>query len=509
MLLQIIKKIKQIIIASGIMFILINIFSSQLFAAKPVTGIAGVTPGSLRVASIAGALESQIINVVNGTGIFSIINPNLLKDQLTRYKCTEEDCILAFAGAADVNLIIRADVEDKGNSIIFNIYSYSINAPYFGKIVYKYRAEIPVKGLSLSAQVYNYIAEEHAVNFTVGLLRRYRSQIFIKVNNNEPAIDQDYGPSGVYDLYRYENNPSSKDNIRIIKKIGRISLKKDKIDIISPGGFYLQDNDFIFAAYDKKADYMENFFYAGKREMVFGKKPMTDTSMLFFLTVPMSALMPVIAPLGYYRTGDFTGLSLWAVNSLPYLYIEYRGLNSRFGFSRKREFYKDDSPDHSRNATIRYRFGLYMLFCGGMPLVIDALTGNLLYLASGFQGVQPYIGNTPSAVYLSLISGGGGHFYKGHRLEGYMYFHAHNILLYMSLKEFASGSGASRNGHKKKAYAYLGGLGLLKAIEIAHVLFVKDNIRNGKLLEETGGFEPAVYGSDTGPSFGGQYVYRY
>ncbi len=142
-------------------------------------------------------------------------------------------------------------------------------------------------------------------------------------------------------------------------------------------------------------------------------------------------------------------------------------------------------------------------------MVIDAFAHNSLFLASGFQGIQPYVGHNQSAVYLSLISGGGGFFYKGRRLEGYSYFHLNNILLYMTIKEFTSAKGASKSEHKKKAYAYLGGFGLLKAIEITHVLLIKENIRNGTLLEETGGFEPVVYSFKSGPNFGGQYVYKF
>lgn len=493
-----IKKIFFLII--GFIFL-----SLPLYAAKPIVAVTGVKAGNIRLMSVSVLLETQLINSINSAGVFRILNPELLKDQLTRYKCTDEECVLAFARTAKINLIIRAEVEDKGNSIVYSIYAQGINAPYYGRIAYKYSAEIPLSGLSISTIEFKFISEEHAVYFVSGLLKNYKAQFFINANK----IDSEESVTGDFDLFRYDNIYSEKDDIASYNKIGRVNISNKEVMYVSQG-IALRDNDFIFITFNQKAEFIESVFYGRKREMVFENKPLTDTAIFFFSTVPASALMPVLAPLSHYKNGDYSGLSLWALNFLPYLYIEYKGLTNR------PDSYRNDRRDISAQTSANYRFGLYMLFCGGIPLVIDSFSNRMLYQAAGYIK-QPYIGNTMSAVYLSLISGGGGLFYRGYRLEGYLYFHLHNILLYMALKKLYpdenynhdTNSYVKENRDKKKAYAYLGALGVLKLIEITHVILVKDNIRNGRLLEESFGFGPAVYRDLNGISFGAQYTLRY
>jgi hypothetical protein len=495
-----------------IIFLIISLILSgrSLNAAKPIAAVAGVKAGSMKMMSVSSLLESQLVNIINSAGVFSILNPDLLKDQLNRYGCLDEECILAFARTAKINLIVRAYVEDKGNSIVYTIYGHGIDAPYFGKIIYKYSAEIPVAGLNISTIEYNYISEEHAAYFIAGLLKNYKAQIFVKTVKNTPVLDSDENINGTFDLYRYDKNYSGSDNILIFKNTGKVNIENNNINSLS-SAILIDDNDFIFLTFNNKAEFIEKYFYGRKREMVFDDKAFADTAILFFSTIPASALMPALAPLSYYRYGDYTGLSLWAINSMPYLYIEYKGLKNR------PDSYKDDKRDISRQNTANYYFGLYMLFCGGMPLIMDAFGNRMLYLAAAYQGKQPYMGNTASAIYLSLISGGGGMFYKGYRPEGYLYFHLHNILLYMALKEFsgaktynrATDSYINEGRNKKKAYTYLGALGILKAIEVTHIILVKDKIKNGNVLEESYGFEPAVYKDSLGLNFGAQYTVRY
>jgi hypothetical protein len=486
------------------------LLSLPLYAAKPIAAVVGVKAGSPRLLSVSTLLEGQLINIINSAGVFTILNPELLKNQLTRYDCLDEECVLAFARSAKINLIIRADIEDKGNSIIYNIFAQGIDAPYYGRILYKYRAEIPLAGLSVSTIEYNYISEEHASYFVSGLLKNFKAQLFVRIIKNT-LIESEEDINGAFDIYRYNNNYSDRDNVIAFDKIGKVEVVNKEVKAVYPEKILLKDNDFIFLTFSHKAEFIKKLYYGRKREIVFTEKPLTDTAILFFSTLPVSALMPLIAPLGHYKNGDFAGLSLWAINSLPYLYIEYKGLTNR------PDSYKDNRHDISRQNAADYRFGLYMLLCGGMPLVIDAFSNNMLYLASGYQGKQPYIGNTISAVYLSMISGGGGMFYKGYRLEGYLYFHLHNILLYMAIKEFSPDKTYDRNTNsyikksrnKKTAYTYLGALGVLKMIEFTHVILIKDNIRNGTVLEESYGFEPAVYRDAFGLNFGAQYTVRY
>jgi len=56
----------------------------------------------------------------------------------------------------------------------------------------------------------------------------------------------------------------------------------------------------------------------------------------------------------------------------------------------------------------------------------------------------------------------------------------------------------------------LGTLGLVKIIEITHVLLLKDNIRSGKIVEETFGFKPNIYFNiGNGAALSVEYTYRF
>ncbi len=101
------------------------------------------------------------------------------------------------------------------------------------------------------------------------------------------------------------------------------------------------------------------------------------------------------------------------------------------------------------------------------------------------------MGSGLTAAYLSLISGGGGHFYRGYRGWGYLYFHLNNALIYYTMREFssdmrydeASDSYQKDDINSRRAYMLLGALGVLKTVEILHAVLLKDRIRNG-IIEE-------------------------
>lgn len=508
LIIQFFKKQLAGITATGTFFLTV-FFSSTLYASKPLAAVIGVKPDSIRVLALSGIFEKQLINVINSTGIFDIINPDLLKEQLVKHGCMEEECILGFAKTAGINLLFRGFASDMGNSIKITFLAQSTDYPYFGKVVYKYSAIIPLSRLNLTSNEYKLICEEHAGFFISGCLREYKKQAFIKINkNNEPYVDSDFNINGIFNLYRFEEIPGPGENIRNAGIIGEINIKENKIEG-KLTAIPVRENDFIFISYEKKAEFLDQVYYGRKRELVFNNRS-SDTAVIFFSTVPLSVIMPVAAPLAYYRNSDFSGLSLWAINTLPYLYLEYDGLANR------PQTYKDNRRDIPGKSYARFKFGIYMALCGGIPLVIDAFANQMLYLAGSYDR-QPYIGNAASAIYLSLISGGGGLFYKGYRLQGYAYFHLHNILLYCFLKEMSAGkeynevtgSYSREKINKKKAYTYLGALTLLKIIEITHVSLIRDNIRNGMQLEDGYALEPAIYDNNNGINFGLQYTFRF
>ncbi len=486
------------------------LFSSSLYASKPLAGIVGFKAAKPMISSISNQVWTHVINIVDSTGIFSVVNPVLLEKELTKFDCLEEKCVLSFARTAGINLIIGGRLEERGNAIAIDLYSYGIDAPYFGRVIYKYVVEISKNEFYLSP---GQIIEEHAAYFVSGLLAKYKALAFLKKDADESfIIDTSEIVSGDYALYRYDNIKSVDDNLKIYNKIGTIHVANSRVKKIDVELSKLADGDFIFITYDNKATFLEEFYYGRKREIVFKGPSLKNDLFLLLSTVPASALMPIIAPIGHYRFGDFTGLSLWALSALPYLYLEYDGLKNRS------DTYREDRRDISGKSVTRFRFGLYMLFCGGMPLLVDVLAHRQLHLASNYQKAMSVMGNRISTVYLSLVSGGGGHFYKGHRYTGYLYFHLHNALVYSVIREFSPGETycIGTNSYKKdkinknRAYTYLGVFGFVKIIEISHALLVNDEIRNGMIKEESFSFEPDIMvDGENGLTIGARYTSRF
>ena len=474
-----------------ILISLIILSPSLLFASKPIVAVVGVNSVGLGALNINKQINDHLINIIDSTRIFSLVNPVVLQEQLSKYNCIEEKCLLSFADTAGIDLVISGNVDYAADSVILTLISYGMKAPYFGRAVYKYRTKIPVSGLNYAS---DRIMEEHAGVFISRLLSRYSSLTTVnKIGENNYAIDSDYFISGTYQIYRFNSKSQGVDKIKIYSKIGDVKLINNNVIRNVSDAAEIKDGDFILIKYTERAEFLSGLIYGRKREMVFEGTTAREDFLLFLTTPPASVLMPLVAPLAYYKYGDYSGLALWALNSSPYLFLEYQGLRYR------PKTYRDDKEDIPGRSAANYRFGIYMLVCGGMSLVVDSFAGSQLYLASNFQS-QPNMGNAFSAVFLSLISGGGGHFYRGYRFSGYIYFHLDNILLYSAIKEFspsekydsASGSYKKADINKKRGYSYIGILSIVKAVEITHALLRKDKISNGELLEEKFSFEPEL-----------------
>jgi hypothetical protein len=89
--------------------------------------------------------------------------------------------------------------------------------------------------------------------------------------------------------------------------------------------------------------------------------------------------------------------------------------------------------------------------------------------------------------------------------------------LYSVIREFSpsekydtnTGSYIKDDIDKKRAYSFLGIFGLVKAIEITHVLLRKDNINNGEILEETFSFLPdIVIDKNNDINIGAKFIFR-
>jgi hypothetical protein len=140
----------------------------------PLAGIAMITSNSPRTLAITTLMEDNLARIIESTGLFRPVNPALLGDELKKYGCVDERCLLGFAADAGMRLIIRGDFDDSSDFIILRLSAYGIGVPYQNKAVYSYTARIPMTG-KYGAAEYNSITEEHAARFVTKLLARYRS----------------------------------------------------------------------------------------------------------------------------------------------------------------------------------------------------------------------------------------------------------------------------------------------------------------------------------------------
>jgi hypothetical protein len=159
-----------------------------------------------------------------------------------------------------------------------------------------------------------------------------------------------------------------------------------------------------------------------------------------------------------------------------------------------------------------------MLLAGGMPLFVDAFSHHYLEAATQYGELRPIMGSSATAAYLSLVSNGGGHFYRGHRLWGYLYFHAGNLLLYYTVRNFtppekynpSTGSYETGRVRRRQGHAAIGALAALKLAEITHVLLSKDRIGAGTVVEERFSLEPDVFiDHEGGAALGIRCAYRF
>ena len=470
----------------------------KLFSATPIAGILDFKTTTPLTFSLKNILEQHLTNILYSSGVFDLIKYKTLQNDLDKYGCTDEKCILQFAKDAGISLLINGEIEDRKNYILINFRAYGTSFPHNGTIIVNYSVKIPVnKNFNMKKQ--SYIIEEHSATFIVNVLNKFLKPIFLEDKNFQSLKTLD-ALDGQYDLYRFENKKS-----KILNNYTKIEKIKIKDGFLISQNEFIKD-DFLMIGFKDKAKFIEDFYYGRKKEIVFEKQKFETTLFKLLFTVPASITMPVVAPFaGYYKYGDWEGLSLWSFNVMPYLYLEYDGFKRNPDDSRKLNY------DISNKDKTRKRFFYYMAFIGGLPLFVDAFSHQYLNRAKEYDRKEYLMGNTYSVFYLSLISGGGGHFYRGYRSWGYLFFHINNILVYNIIGEASQAEHYNeltnryeKNSiNKKKLYSLIGLYSSVKIFEIVHALLLKDNIRNGEVQKSDLSFEPDIkYDLNYGYSYG-------
>ncbi len=477
---------------------------------KPLAAVLITDDASPRTRVISRMMTGHLANILSSTGVFGILDAELLRKEIEKYGCTGEPCMLRFAGSVSLDLLIRVRIEDRPGYSSIELTGHGLKYPFNGKIIARYHAVIPFGRGDTDLREMQLLSEEAAGLFIAKLLRQYRRPLLLRRSTKgEITVDAEVFPDGGFTVMRPLSLTTEKDVV-VCSPVVKLTFKGGRA--VQEGGNPVMDGDIILYGYVDKADFIDAYYYGRKKEMVLSPPSGQDTLFAVLFTAPASASMPVMSPLGYYTYGDYAGLLLWAVNAAPYLYLETRGLTNSPGRLR------EERHDVSRDAVTRYYFGMYMLLAGGLPLFVDAFSHEYLSRASRYDGVQPLMGNTMTAVYLSAVSGGAGHFYRGRRLWGYFYFHLHNVLLYLTMREFIPNekydpvSGRHEKGtiDKERAWCMLGLLGTVKIAELAHVIFSRDRLRSGIASKGGVSVEPFVlFTGDSGMTAGISGVYRW
>jgi hypothetical protein len=304
------------------------------------------------------------------------------------------------------------------------------------------------------------------------LFRDYRFPVPVdaltgKVNGR--IGDGDYQ---LYDIGSKRNDPV------LVPETGRVRVLAGKAGVQS--GEYGQ-RPHVLRRFTAQAGFLDQYYQGRKRELVLPSQSWERIPYALVVTPLLSATMMLTAPVGYYAEADSRGLGLWALNTAPYTWTMVRGLTDRLPQA------EENHEDISRRQSADYYFGLYYLFAGGVSLFTDAAAGYGLRRAANYQGRQEFLGDNYTASVLTLAGGGAGHFYKGYRGWGYFYFHLNNALIYSGLYLWsgdlrynqATDSYQRTRSQGREALYCFGALGVLKTVELVHMLLLPVHIENG------------------------------
>ncbi len=493
------SEISKIIFSFLILFFCISGLSAE--TETPMGAVAGIIGNSPRTFRLSAGIEKQLLGILRSAGRFDIVNSPLLKQELRNFKCLEEKCILRFARRAGFSLLIHGELDDRGDELFLVLSGYGMDYPFQGRLVYRYRARIPMGG-GIGAREYNFITEEHAARFMAGFFNVFKLPASITLKNNGIATAPDFPVYGTLRVFRADISGGRRQTS--YKYTGTVTRMPDG-SIKTSGS--VRDGDYILGSFKDKADFLKTFYEGRKRELIFKRHGFESIIYTILLAPIASAAMPVVNPsFGYYMNNDWAGLGLWSLNAAPWIYFEVDGFMAHRDIQKKNKWV-------TRYTRTNYAFAWYMAFAGGTSLFIDTLSHQYLFEASQFKGISSILGNSFLAGYFSVISGGGGHFYRGYRGWGYLYFQINNTLMYLTMYAFtppAYEGGGSGKINRKLAWSLAGALGAVKIVEVIHAVLLHDKIRNGTVEEESFAFAPVFRFDAAGNSMWGiQAAFRF
>ncbi|MFW6365526.1 MAG: hypothetical protein ACOC2H_03505 [Spirochaetota bacterium] len=468
------------------------LISTQLCGADNIQILSlGLENRTARGSVMAGLFDKHLANIVSTVEGFVLIRDPSLMQQLSETGNRSDRSITEFASRAEIPVVVRGLVEDRGEYIQLRIYATCYDVPFNGSLAANHEIRIPILP-TVSTRELSYIMEEHTGRFLVKLLDTYARPIRFSVPNGDLPDIQD----GTYSLYRTAEKYGT---VTAYDTAGRVAVSDSRVTASLPDGDY-----FLLVRYNREAESLRRFYYGRKHEIVFMPVTVEQRALAVLSTPVLSVVSPIGTPIAYYLTADYTGLGLWTLNNAPYLYTASRG------FLNSPDSLRKSHADISRFDKASHYYSYYHFLCTGMALYADAIGNHASYEASNYVQAQPFTGDPGIALYLSLLGNGSGHFYKGYRGWGYLYFHADNLLLFSSLyylserESYSAGRYESTGNNTTAGYSLLALAAAVRIVEIFHSASLPFNIANGSEVHNRTEIVPEIHPdpSGSGMTFG-------
>lgn len=446
------------IIRIALILTILFMTESIIAYADPLIGCTLIETNSARTATFKDMFVSSISQFCETFGTGETVNSALLDDQVKKFGCTDDRCLLSMMRDAKINILITGSIKEKNDRLEINIVAKSYDNPFHGKAIITWRNSIAANA-KISIREIGYIAQEEAALFLSALFEEYVT--LLPVKSDDPGnmiIAQKL--SGEFDIYRVIS--SGDDGLFTVKE-DAVRVENGKVMAKIDMGKGL----FVAKSFKKESDNIYQYIYGRKKEIVCEPRKF-EHSLFSIPIIPfLSVSSPISIPAGYYMNSDYHGLAISVVNSSPWWYFSWKGLGGKISNL------KNAGSELKRHDDGKYLFALYTAAFGSCGYVIDMMAQDSLKKAGSYRERVPYICNDFTAVTLSLLVPGGGMFYRGNRLWGSIYYQIDNGLAYVTIRNIAE------RKNNKTAYC-LSALIAVKAIEVIHSSFMRDEIFTGE-----------------------------
>ncbi|HEY1407220.1 MAG TPA: hypothetical protein VF857_11470, partial [Spirochaetota bacterium] len=228
--------------------------------------------------------------------------------------------------------------------------------------------------------------------------------------------------------------------------------------------FNFRNTTYVALNYFNESQNLMKYMEGRKKEIVCETRTVEQSLFAIPLVPVLSATAPISLPVGYYSNSDYAGLAAASLSVAPWWYLSWKGISGNpEKLSRARtELGRHDNP--------KYLFALYSIAFGSGGFVIDMFAHDALTRASRYEERVRYIGNDYTAITLSLLTPGGGMFYRGKREWGLFYYQLDNLFTYMTIRSYAN--------KKSRAQTRIWGGALIaaKILETIHSAYSEDSL---------------------------------